>query len=90
VLSFAPRLPAGLTRLEFGLSFRGRCLRVQATPDTAKYTLVGSEPLEIHHHGTAVTVSADEPQQLPIPPAPDLDSPKQPAGRESLRRRPGR
>jgi alpha,alpha-trehalose phosphorylase len=89
VLSFKPRLPAALTRLAVRLSFRGRRLLVEvAHPDTT-YTLVDGPPLEITHHGEAVTVEAGQPLTRPIPPAPARDTPSQPRGRAPVRRRPG-
>jgi alpha,alpha-trehalose phosphorylase len=84
-LSFAPRLPARLERLAFGLMFRGRLLKVEATKAEATYRLERGEPLEISHHGEAVTVTTEEtvkrslPQQASPGPAP-----KQPAGREPM------
>ena len=39
-LTFAPRLPARLTRLPFRLVFRGRHLRVDVTKRNATYTLL--------------------------------------------------
>src|SRR5205814_353371 len=42
-LSFAPRLPARLERLAFGLRFRGRLLKVAATKTEATYSLSEGE-----------------------------------------------
>jgi alpha,alpha-trehalose phosphorylase len=86
-LSFAPRLPAGLTRLAFGLTLRERLLRVEADPRQATYMLTGEgEPLNIRHHGTATAVTPGTPLTLPIPPAPERPAPSQPPGREPARR----
>ncbi len=85
-LSFAPRLPAGLTRLAFAVTVRGNVLRVEAGPDGATYRLAGGGPLEIRHHGTAVTLSPGQPQSLPIPPLPAYPRPSQPPGRAPARR----
>jgi alpha,alpha-trehalose phosphorylase len=40
LLSFAPQLPQRLSRLAFGLSFRGRRLRVEVEPHQARYSLL--------------------------------------------------
>src|SRR3989440_4686360 len=39
-LSFAPRLPARLERLAFGIRFRGRLLKVEATKTEATYSVL--------------------------------------------------
>ncbi len=85
---FAPRLPAGLTRLAFGVMVAGRLLRVEAGAEAATYRLDGpGEPLQIRHHGRDVTVTAGEPRTLPIPPPPPWPAPGQPPGRDPARRR---
>jgi Glycosyl hydrolase family 65, C-terminal domain len=53
---------------------------------TATYTLLSGEPLEIEHHGAPITVTGDHPARCPIPPAPALERPTQPRGREPARR----
>ena len=68
VLTFAPRLPARLQRLEFRLLFRGRCLMVEATPAAATYTLLDGEQLEVGHHGATITVAQGQPVTSAIPP----------------------
>jgi alpha,alpha-trehalose phosphorylase len=85
-LTFAPRLPPRLERLAFRLLFRGRCLKVEVTKTHATYTLIGGAPLELGHHGTGVTVSADEPASLEIPQRVERPTPHQPAGRAPARR----
>jgi alpha,alpha-trehalose phosphorylase len=86
VLTFAPRLPARLQRLAFRLLFRGRQLKVEATPAGATYTLIDGEPLEIGHHGQTITVAKAEPVTHAIPPAPVRPTPNQPPGRAPARR----
>jgi alpha,alpha-trehalose phosphorylase len=89
VLGFAPRLPARLERLAFGLRFRGRSLRIVATAAEATYTLTGGKPLEISHHGERVKVSRQKPVTQPIPPlVPAGPTPTQPPGREPMARQP--
>ena len=87
-LSFIPRLPQALTRLAFNL----RCgqstrLSVEVEPTQATYTVVTGDTIGIQHHGQPVTVTSDNPVRCPIPPAPKLERPTQPAGREPARRR---
>ena len=81
-LRFAPRLPARLMRLSFGLLYRGRRLRVEVRPGDATYEVVDGMALELIHHGERVTVTPDKPLTLPIPPAPKYPTPKAPAHRE--------
>ena len=54
-LLFAPRLAGGLDELAFRYVFRGRRLRIEVTQEEARYTLLEGEPLEITHHGSALT-----------------------------------
>lgn len=85
-LSFAPRLPPGLTRLAFVVSPKRRRLRVEVTAESAVYTLVDGPPLEFLHHGQPVSVSAGAPQECPISASPPLTAPVQPPHREPRRR----
>jgi alpha,alpha-trehalose phosphorylase len=81
-LAFAPRLPSKVTRLQFGLLYRGRRLRVEVVPDRATYELLDGEPLEILTHGERITVERGEPHHCPVPPAPQYPPPHAPAGRQ--------
>ena len=81
-LAFAPRLPSKVTRLQFGLLYRGRRLRVEVVPDRATYEVLDGEPLEILTHGERITVERGEPHHRPIPPAPQYPPPHAPAGRQ--------
>ncbi|HZO34406.1 MAG TPA: glycosyl hydrolase family 65 protein [Gaiellaceae bacterium] len=85
-VTFAPRLPSRLERLTFRLVFRGRRLRVDVAKDAATYTLVEGEPIELGHHGRQITLSPDGPVTEPIPPRTERPAPRQPVGREPLRR----
>jgi alpha,alpha-trehalose phosphorylase len=86
-LTFAPRLPSRLDRLAFRLVFQGRKLKVEATKTHATYLLVAGEPLEIAHHGTAITASTDKPVTEAIPVAAGSPPPvTQPQGRAPIRR----
>ena len=82
-LQFAPRLPAGIERLAFAVSWRGCCVRVEIAGDRVRYRVDGEErelskggdPLEppqdgrlqIVHHGEIVTLSPGQPLELRIP-----------------------
>jgi alpha,alpha-trehalose phosphorylase len=85
-LSFKPRLPEEIPRLAFGLSYRGRWLRVEARPGEASYSLRAGDPLEVTHYGEKITVAADAPVTREIPPLVPGDAPVQPAGRAPARR----
>jgi alpha,alpha-trehalose phosphorylase len=87
-LSLAPRLPDGLSRLAFNYWYRRRNLCVTATAGDVHYVLEEGDPIEILHFGQPVTVSADEDTVRPIPPCPARPRPRQPPGREPLRRPP--
>ena len=85
-LSFAPRLPPGLSRLRFTVRQRDSRLRVTITGDTARYEVHGPDDLTIVHHGRTVHLAS--PQELPIPPAPRVHPSQQPPGRAPRRRDP--
>ncbi len=82
VLSFAPRLAEGISRLAFTLCTRGRRLRVEVTDSTASYVLLRGEPIMILHCGEAVEVSMDGPVRRDVPATPASPQPSQPPGRE--------
>jgi alpha,alpha-trehalose phosphorylase len=86
VLSFAPRLPAALSRLAFRLCYRGRLVHVEVTRRHATYSLLDGEAIEVVHHGEAITVTPGEPTKLDVPPAPHRKAPVQPPGRAPARR----
>jgi alpha,alpha-trehalose phosphorylase len=84
---FMPRLPQSLSRLAFTVGCgKAAKLRIEVEPTHATYTLLSGEPLEIEHHGAPITVTGDHPARCPIPPAPALERPTQPRGREPARR----
>jgi alpha,alpha-trehalose phosphorylase len=83
-LTFAPRLPFGWTRLRFGMTWRGRRLRVDIRGGHATYSLLEGAPMVVSHHGQPLTVSKQKPVTRTIP---SLVSPapvRQPPGREPL------
>ena len=85
-LSFAPRLPRRLTRLAFGMCFRDSRLRVEVTHDRARYSLPQGPPLQITHHGHAITVNTQRAVTRRIPKIAGSESPKQPSGRAPAQR----
>ncbi|HEX2300496.1 MAG TPA: glycosyl hydrolase family 65 protein, partial [Pseudonocardiaceae bacterium] len=89
-LSFAPRLPSRINKLEFSLLWRGLRLRVNVTADEVTYSLRnggGSARLQLHHHGKEIEVTQVKPVTVPIPAAmPTGPAPEQPAGRAPVRR----
>jgi alpha,alpha-trehalose phosphorylase len=80
-LSFAPRLPDGITRLTFHMMFRNRRLRIEVTNQEATYRLLSGSPLKTWHHGQEITLSSDKAITQPIAPASPGPRPTQPAGR---------
>ncbi|MFJ2164805.1 glycoside hydrolase family 65 protein [Streptomyces griseofuscus] len=80
-LRFAPRLPERLSRLAFHVQFRGRRLRVEIDADKTTYELLDGPPLDLRHHGDAVTVTMSEPAVRPVPPGPRRALPQQPRHR---------
>jgi alpha,alpha-trehalose phosphorylase len=86
-LSFIPRLPDAITRLNFRITFRNRRLAVEVVHEQATYTLVEGPSLEITHHGERATIEPDAPVTLSIPKAPMLEPPTQPPGRAPAKRR---
>lgn len=81
ILSFAPCLPEGITRLAIALTVRGRRLRIEITPKTTTYRLLAGESLQILHDRESVSISCDSPLVLPSRKAPTLTPPTQPFGR---------
>ncbi|WP_199572054.1 glycoside hydrolase family 65 protein [Streptomyces murinus] len=80
-LRFAPRLPERLSRLAFHVQFRGRRLRVRIDADKTTYELLDGPPLDLRHHGDAVTVTMSEPAVRAVPPGPRRALPEQPRHR---------
>ena len=75
--------------LAFGLRFRGRLLKVEATKTEATYTLTEGKTLQISHNGNRIKVSRQTPVTQPIVPiAPEEPTPTQPPGREPMVRQP--
>lgn len=91
ILSFAPRLPSRINRLEFSLMWHGRRLRVDVRQNEVTYSLRdedASSSVQLRHHGETVTVTRDEPVTRPVPPVrPSGPPPQQPPGRAPVRRK---
>ena len=69
--------------------FRERRLRVSVERDSATYSLVSGEKLEVSHDGDALTLAVGAPQtRPPVPPPDGLVAPTQPAGRAPVHRAP--
>jgi alpha,alpha-trehalose phosphorylase len=89
-LSFAPRLPTRIDRLEFSLLWRGLRLRVDVNREEVTYSLRnggGSARLTLLHHGKEIEVTQVKPVIMPIPPPMAVGpAPTQPAGRAPVRR----
>jgi hypothetical protein len=84
-LSFEPRLPAPLSRVCFGLVYRGRHLRVDIRPGRAYYALLEGEPIELLHEGQPITLAPGSGQvQLYRVPSDSLDV-EPPPGRAPCR-----
>jgi alpha,alpha-trehalose phosphorylase len=87
-LTFAPRLPAKLTRLRFRLTFQSRTLLVdvhrQESGDpsqAATYRLLAGEAFDTTHHGMRIRVEAGQSITVPIPELHRAIPVRQPAGR---------
>ncbi|HEX6196882.1 MAG TPA: glycoside hydrolase family 65 protein [Jiangellaceae bacterium] len=91
-LSFAPRLPSRITRLDFSLLWHGMRLRVSVNHEQATYYLREGEQedgsqLDLVHHGQPLTVKVGTPVNAPIPPIPDPGPrPEQPPHRAPMNR----
>ncbi|HEX8109273.1 MAG TPA: glycosyl hydrolase family 65 protein, partial [Kofleriaceae bacterium] len=88
-LAFRPKLPEGLTRYSFSITWRARCLHVDVTRARAKYTLRTPGTVRIAHYGEALEVTDTAPISRPLPPIPPREPPTQPPGRAPRRRSPG-
>jgi alpha,alpha-trehalose phosphorylase len=64
-LSFDPRLPGPWQRLAFNLRFHDRQLRVDLTHERFRFELTEGEPLTLDVRGHEVTVSVEEPVEVP-------------------------
>jgi alpha,alpha-trehalose phosphorylase len=86
-ISFAPRVPDGITRLKFHFTFRSRLIRVEVAAKDATYYLLEGSPLKTWHHGEEITLSLDKAVTRPIPPIQAGPRPTQPQGCAPVPRR---
>src|ERR1700759_3530423 len=86
-LSFAPRLPDGISRLTFHIRYRGRMFRVRVTRHEATYELLEGEQLTISHFGEQVTLTRDHATRQKVPSITEGPRPRQPKGREPITHR---
>jgi alpha,alpha-trehalose phosphorylase len=89
IVSFAPRLPEGITRLAFTVMIGGHLLRVEVTHRSARYLLADGDPLDIEHHGQRLTLAAGTQEEQQIPHLARRPRPSQPAGRAPAHRNAG-
>lgn len=84
-LFFSPRLPQGLTRIAFGILFRGRHLQVDITGNATSYRLGAGDGLRIFHFGEAAEIPSNTAISRPTPPrvhgGSGAPTPSQPHGR---------
>ncbi|MBC3191969.1 glycoside hydrolase family 65 protein [Pseudonocardia sp. C8] len=85
-LSFAPVLPASLSRISFGLKWQGRRLRVTITPDEVEYQLIDGAPMRLRHHEEHIALDVEAPVSAPIPHAEWVEPVEQPYGRAPRQR----
>jgi alpha,alpha-trehalose phosphorylase len=83
---FAPRLPEGWTKLNFGLVLGAGTLRVEVAPETVTYTYSGERPLDIHDGGEELRLEPGKPVTRPVTRPEERPAPSQPAGRAPMRR----
>lgn len=86
-LQFAPRLPSAIPHLSFGLTYRGRVIRVDVDRHRALYRLLSGPPLEFSHYQRAATMDRKG-TALGIPALKPRPAPRQPKGREPRHRGP--
>jgi alpha,alpha-trehalose phosphorylase len=82
MLIFAPRLPAGLTGLEFTIRHLGQRLRVHTDGQWTTYTLSDhGSTMDVVHHGERLTLHSGSPTRREVPPPPVAPIVVQPTGR---------
>jgi trehalose/maltose hydrolase-like predicted phosphorylase len=89
ILALDPQLPDGIERLRFRLRWRDFRVTVDAGHGDVTYTLRDGpdSTLTIHHAGEGLDLSAKSPTTVPVTRrTPLLPTPKQPPGREPIRR----
>jgi alpha,alpha-trehalose phosphorylase len=85
-LGFSPRLPRGISKLTFRITFLGRLLKVSFNHERVTYSLLRGRPLTFDHHGEPVRLTRGRSAVRPIPALKARPEPKQPHGRQPARR----
>jgi alpha,alpha-trehalose phosphorylase len=86
-VAFAPRLPAGITRLAITIRVQSSRLKVEITPTTTTYRVLDGDPLSLLHDGKRLTVSTGSPVSAPNRKPPTSPPPTQPRNRAPRRHR---
>ncbi len=86
-LTFAPRLPPGVSRLTFRMRFAGCLVEVEVRQDRATYRLLQGDARSTRHHAQEFDVTAGGAVTLDIPPLAEPAAVSQPPGHAPARRR---
>ncbi len=84
-LAFAPRLPDAITRMSFGLTYRGRLVRVTFDAVETRYELLAGDAVELSHHGERFELGG-EARTFPNPAVPEVPPVSPPPLRDPCRR----
>jgi alpha,alpha-trehalose phosphorylase len=90
-LSFAPRLPSRISRLEFAVLWHGLRLGVRVEREQATYSLrdgTDAATVRLRHYGSELHVSSGQPVTVPVPQRSAPPRADQPHGRRPSRREP--
>ena len=85
-LGFAPRLPQGIRRLAFRLTFLDRLIEVRIDHRRVAYRLVRGRAIDFLHYDEPIRLVARRPVVRALERVPKLVDPKQPPGRAPARR----
>jgi alpha,alpha-trehalose phosphorylase len=85
-LSFAPRLPPGIRRVAFRMTFQERLLRVTVARSRATYELLRGHSIRFDHFGEEVRLTRRAPLTRTIPRLEPVKEPDQPQGRAPAHR----
>ncbi|MGA7910293.1 MAG: glycosyl hydrolase family 65 protein [Candidatus Dormiibacterota bacterium] len=85
-LGFAPRLPRGIRRLTFRMTFLARLIRVRIDHSRVTYSLLRGRPFTFDHYGEPVRLGARSSVARSIPRQTTTPVPQQPPGRGPARR----
>ncbi|MEP6563055.1 MAG: glycosyl hydrolase family 65 protein, partial [Nakamurella sp.] len=80
-VAFAPRLPAGITRLAVTIRIQNSRLNVEISSTKTTYRVIDGESVTLLHHGQPLTVSAESPVSASNPKALASPKPSQPRNR---------